>query len=112
MFREIQVGERLIPMECNAATNVRFKHVFKTDLYDALNNEEATAGDNIETLTRLAYIMSVHASKTGFDNVNEDTYMEWLEGFDATDWMLAVHDVIQLYYNQKQTTSKPKKKAR
>lgn len=111
MFREIQVGEKLIPMECNAATNVRFKHVFGADLYDLLNSD-ATSGENIETISKIAYIAAIHASKDGFANKSEETYMEWLEGFEPMDLVYAAEDVIDLYYSQQKITSTSKKKVK
>lgn len=111
MYKEIEVGDKIVPMECNAATNVRFKHVFGKDLYDLLNDEK-TAGENIDTISRIGYIASIHASKDGFHDKNEDTYVEWLEGFEPFDLINASEQIINLYYSQQGATSVSKKKAK
>lgn len=111
MYQEITVGDKVIPMECNGATKIRFKHVFGKDLYDLLNNE-ASAGENIDTVSRIGYIASIHASKEGFQDKNEDTFITWLEGFEPFDLINASEHIINLYYSQQNTTSVSKKKAK
>ena len=111
MFKEIKIGEHAVPMVANAATPIRYKQIFKRDLLVTMTESE---GVEIGILVQeLGYVMAMAAAKVDMGLLNEDSYIAWLEGFEAMDFMdeaVAV-DVMGLYQGNKETSVEPKKKA-
>ena len=70
---------------------------------------QIVASGNLETVQQLAYIMHEQAEKADMGALSEDTYLEWLEGFDTMTIMTHAMDFINLYMGQKTTSSELKK---
>ena len=112
MYREITVGKESIPMKANAATPIRYRHVFKQDVL----NEFSTVGDNysiaIDTISKLAFIMAKAADGSDMAKLTEDMYVNWLEQFEPFDITNAADDIIGVYIGNTEGLSEVKKKAR
>lgn len=104
-----------VEMVANAATPYRFKQVFGQDFFllsrrmaDETDPEvsDATASD---TFIKLGYIMAMQASGEKMDKLNNDTFMEWLEGFDNANALLeAISSIAELYQGQAAGSINPK----
>lgn len=111
MFKEIQVGEKTVPMLSNAATPLFFRQVFSKDLLvflQSMNNKGIVDGFS-ETVSELAYVMNAQAEHKKINELNFDKYVEWLSGFEALDFETASGGILGLYTSGGRTLSKPKK---
>ena len=113
MYREITVGKESIPMNANAATPIRYRHVFKGDVlkeFQSLGEDNTSVA--IETISQLAFIMARAADGSDMNKLNEEQYMEWLEQFEPFDIANASEDIVSLYVGNTEGMSEVKKKAR
>lgn len=112
MQRDIQIGEKVIPMQANAATSLRYREIFKEDLLvrlDEAKNDLSSYG-NIELYERLGYIMAASAAGEDMKTLSQDGFVKWLEGFEFIDIINAAMDIMNTYYGNKETKSTAKKK--
>lgn len=113
MYREITIGKESIPMKANAATPVRYRHVFHQDVLTELAAvKENNYGLAIDTISKLAFIMAKAADGTDMTKLNEDIYIDWLEQFETFDITSAIDDIVDLYLGNTAGMSEVKKKAR
>ena len=111
MFREIQVGEKTVPMLSNAATPIYYRQVFSKDLLvflQSMNNKGIVDGFS-ETVSQLGYVMAAQADKKKINELNFDKYIEWLSDFEPLDFEQASGDILGLYTSGGRTLSRSKK---
>lgn len=110
MFKEIQIGDKTIPMRASGRTPLYYRQVFHEDLLSKLS----TDGDQItlaeSAISEVAYIMAENGSDADMSKLNEDTYGEWLEQFEPMDLLIAGEDIFKVYLGNLFSDSKPKKK--
>ena len=109
----ITVGEKEINLLANAATPIRYKMVFGSDLmveFNQLNTGKKDGGEMLEITTQLAFIMNRQAEceKKELSSLSKDSYVEWLEDFGAMDFVNASEAIINTYLGTTGTTSKSK----
>ena len=109
MTADIKFGEQTVKLCGNAATSIRFKQIFRTDLLMAFKgmSEEAFETD---TIKELAFVMNKQAQGDDFKSISFDDYVEWLEGFDESEMLAAAPDIINIWMHNTQMSSKSKKK--
>lgn len=110
MYKEIKVGEKLVPMLANAATPIRFRQVFGKNLLKYFIGEESN--EEVAAMTgELAYIMAKAGEGADMNRLSIDDYISWLEGFDATDFVdpATVSEIIKLYQGNMDMGSRAKK---
>ena len=110
MFKEISVGDKLVPMLANAATPYRFKQIFHKDLLKIMFSTTAE-NESEDDVQKLAYVMSMQAAKRDLTQLNEETYIDWLEQFDPLDIFMASDAVMKLYQRNKFSDEIQKKTA-
>lgn len=109
MYKEIKVGDKTIPMEANAATSYRFKHLFKRDILKLMLDAESME-EEPDDVMKLGYVMTMQAAKEDFSVKSFDDYIAWLEGFDPLDLLLASQDIVGLFNANKASTVQQKKR--
>lgn len=111
MFADVKIGEKVVPMLSNAATAIYYKQIFHEDLL-VLMNRALKGGESAEGISditpKLAYIMSIQAEKSRIKEKNFDTFLEWLEQFEAMEIELAAAQILNTYTANKKGSSKPK----
>lgn len=110
MYKVIKVGaNKEIAFLSNGLTPLFYKQVFKNDLLKSLNSsgEFALASDKIP---ELGYIMMKQAEKADMTKVSYEGYLEWLEGFEPLDLVMASADITDVYISNSIPTEEPKKK--
>lgn len=116
MFREIKVGDKIVPMLANGATALRYRHVFKRDIIKELSEAQEDMSKGVNSIPELAFIMAMAAkAKDGevdMNLLNEEKYIEWLEDFGPMDLPMAAEEITNLYAGNSITDSEPKKKGR
>lgn len=116
MYREIKIGDLTIPMLANGATPIRYRMVFGKDIISEFQRAGNDAGIVSESISELAFIMNkaAEAQNSGkpMTNLNEDSFVEWLEQFGTLDVTMAAEDIVDLFMNNEKTSSEVKKKAK
>lgn len=116
MYREIKIGDLTIPMLANGATPIRYRMVFGKDIISEFQNAGNDAGIISESVSELAFVMNkaAEAQNEGksMTNLNQDSFVEWLEQFGTLDVTMAAEDIVDLFMNNEKTSSEVKKKAK
>lgn len=105
MFKTLTIGGREIELSANAATPFRFKQTFHKDLLQILGNEEKAEEQGVETITQLTYIMARQAEKADMNKLNEDDFIEWLEGFSTMAFINSAEDILDMYMDSSAESS-------
>ncbi len=107
MFKTITIDGRELELSANAATPFRFKQVFKKDLFAILGNEDKAQNEGVEAVTQLAFIMAKQAEKADMNKLNEDGFIEWLEGFGSMAFVESAEDILNVYMDSTIGTAIP-----
>ena len=112
MYAEVKLmdphgEERTVPMLAHAATPIRFKQLFNTDILTGIVAADGTF--DTEVVGKLAFIMAMAAVKVDMTTLSEEKYIEWLEGFDSATFIENAQAVFNVYIRSKSNSSKAKK---
>lgn len=114
MYREINVGDKIVPMLANGATPIRYRMIFGKDLMREFEGAQSDSGKATSSIAELAFIMSKAAEAQNggkaMSTLNLESYVEWLEQFEPLDLAMAAEAVIDLYMGNQNTLSDVKKK--
>ena len=114
MYREITIGSVKVPMLANAATPLRYKHLFHKDIIKEFQEASGDISKVMDSIPELAFIMAKAAEakegKADMNLLNEDVFVDWLEQFDPLDLPMASEQIVDLYMGNSITDSEPKKK--
>jgi len=115
MYREINVGEKSIPMLANGATPIRYRMTFGRDIISEFDLAKDDTGRATTSISELAFIMAKAAESQNehkpMTTLNNESFIEWLEQFEPLDLTLAADEIVDLYLGNEQTLSEVKKKA-
>jgi hypothetical protein len=111
MFKEVKVGDKVLPMRASGRTPLYYRQVFHKDILEAFSQEGNQIVMAAENIPEVAYIMAMNGSDQDMSKLNEDTFAEWLEQFEAMDLVMAGEAIFGVYLPNLTTTSTPKKKA-
>lgn len=100
--------KRTVPMMANAATLIRYKQLFHSDLLTGIVNAEGNF--DVDVVSKLAFVMAKQAAKVDLNAQNMDTYIEWLEDFDSMAFIENINEIVEIYSNSKGNSSKQKKR--
>lgn len=109
MTKDIMIGETAVTLRASAATPIRYKALFGSDLIKDLYGIN-DSGENIDVISQLTYVMALQGVGSDFTVASEDTFFSWLDQFEATDIINAAADIMDIYNKGAQTTSVSKKK--
>ena len=107
MTGKTNIGGIEIELKANAATPFRFKQAFGLDFFQ-ISTEDLTDAQAVDTYQRLAYIMAMQAEGADMSKLNEDTFLAWLEQFDAQAMIEGLTDVASIYAGNTVQTVSPK----
>ncbi len=107
MFKKVNVDGKDIELIANAATPFRFKQIFHRDLLQILGNEEKAESEGVEAVTELAFIMAKQAEGVDMNKLNEEEFINWLEGFSAMAFINSAEDILNVYMDSTLSTSTP-----
>lgn len=97
------------------STPYRYKQLFKQDLMKditkLINKNLDFIGEDADfsVTDKLAFVMNCQAEKKDLNLQNFDTFIEWVEQFDASTLFEHISDFIGIYLGNKESTSEPKK---
>lgn len=120
MFKEITMlmaddTQKTFGFLAVGTTQYRYKQIFGKDLMVSisklLNKDLDYVGDDADfsVSDKLAFIMNCQAEKKDMNCQNFETFLEWVEQFDAAALFDHMNDFIAIYLGNKESTSTPKK---
>lgn len=112
MYNIVRIGDRDVPMLSMASVDIYYRNIFHEDAIK-LQTKEQDEGDIINFVCRMAFVMAKFAElkdRKEMNKLNEDMFIEWLDGFERTDFLNALVDVRLTYEGQSITQSDAKKK--
>ena len=110
-FKDVKVGAFTIPMRANGRTPLYYRQIFHKDILSAFSSEGSQITMASENVPEVAYVLAMSGEGADMSKLNEDTFEEWLEQFEAMDLLMAGEDIFDVYLGNLATTSKSKKKA-
>ena len=109
MYRAIKIGDKEIPMLGVATVDIYYKQIFREDLLRILSDEEShDNSDRIHAIQRVGFVMAKRAELADREKMmalNENDYIDWLDGFSQGDIIAAVPEILSLYMGEKVTES-------
>lgn len=107
MKKTINIDGREMEFAANAATPFRFRQIFKKDLFSILGNEQKAQEEGIDTVAELAFVMNKQAEKADMAQLNEESFIEWLEQFGSMAFMETAEEILNVYLDTTASTAKP-----
>ena len=114
MYNIVKIGDKEVPMLSMASTDIYYRNIFHEDAIKLQASSTFDEGDLINFICRMAFVMAKFAEckdRKEMNKLNEDMYLEWLDGFSREDFMAALVDVRLTYEGQATTQSDEKKRA-
>lgn len=121
MRHKIELPDKAIYLECNAATPIIAKRMFDTDYMEFFSNiDSANLGNQTDKLMQFVYVMAAQAlvqdkckgmseQLTALSKLTENDYIEWLSGIDFNDMVeKVIPEALNFWTTSNKTNSKPK----
>ena len=112
MYNIVKIGDKQIPMQSMASVDVYFRNIFHADPYQLQTEGADKPGAMVDFHIKMAFVMAKFAElhdRKKMSQLNEDSFIEWLEQFDRMDLLNALESVMLTYNGQQITTSEAKK---
>lgn len=124
MFKEISIqrvdgSDDTTPILANAATPLRYKHIFGDDLLTKFANAKTTDENGseryqIDFLGELAFVMAMQAAaltdkSIKLEKLNSDKFLDWLEQYEGMAIENAAEDILNVYLGNVGGSSEAKK---
>lgn len=91
MFAKLTIGEKEVPMLAMASSNIYYKRIFGVDPIRQQADKDLSTGDQLEFAMQMGYVLAMAAEAQGnrkkMLELNEDTYLEWLDQFGNNDYL-------------------------
>lgn len=113
MYNVVKIGDKDVPMLSMASVDIYYRNIFHEDAIK-LQTKEQDEGDLINFISRMAFIMVKFAElkdRKEMNKLNEDMFIDWLDGFERADFLNALPDARKTYEGQSITAVDAKKKA-
>lgn len=112
MYNVIKIGEKDVPMLSMASVDIYYRNIFHEDAIK-LQTKTQDDGDIINFIMRMGFVMAKFAElkdRKEMNKLNEDAFLDWLDGFERTDLINALVEVRMTYEGQSVSHSDSKKK--
>lgn len=108
MKKELKIDGRTLALNANAATPVRYRMTFGSDLITEMSGISSDSPDFDSIVTQMAYIMNKQA-EGDVSALSLENYLEWLESFDdPMTFVNAAKEIVSFYLTNIKTGSKSK----
>lgn len=111
MYKSIRIGEKEVPMLSMASVDVYYRNIFHEDPI-AMQARGMDDGETIVFIMRMGYVMAAFAElkdRKEMRNLNEDTYLEWLDGLERSEYISALPEIRAVYEGQNLSDAEVKK---
>lgn len=112
MYKVVKIGDKEVPMLSMASVDIYYRQVFKKDAIKLQSSKDFDEGDFVNFLMEMGFIMAKFAElqdRKKMAALNEDNYLDWLDGFERDEFFSALGDVRNVYEGQQVTASDSKK---
>lgn len=108
MKTEFTIDGRTLALSANAATPIRYRMTFGSDLMTQITSFTRDSSQYSDTISQMAYIMAKSAAEE-LNNLSFENYLTWLEQFDDPMTFVNISsDIINFYLKNVKTESKAK----
>lgn len=114
MYNVVKIGDKDVPMLAMASVDVYYRNIFREDPIKIQAAESFSPAEAVELYMRLGFVMAKFAEspkREAMAKLNEDAFLDWMDGFDRGDYMQALGDIRLTYEGQAVSTADAKKKA-
>ena len=111
MYNLVKIGDRDVPMLSMASVDLYYRNIFHEDAIK-LQTKDQDEVDLINFVMRMGFVMAKFAElkdRKEMSKLNEDSYLDWLDGFERNDYFNALPDVRMTYEGQSITDAEAKK---
>lgn len=111
MYNLIKIGDKDVPMLSMASVDIYYRNVFHKDAIK-LQSDGLDEGDLINFVMEMGFIMAKFAElkdRKEMAKLNYDSFIEWMDGFDRSDYLNALVDIRLTYEGQSVTNADAKK---
>ena len=110
MFKVVKIGDKEVPMMAMASTDIYYKRVFGEDPLKIVT--EQGTGESTGLLYNMGFILAKQAElrdRKKMMSLTMDNFVEWLDGFEYSDYIEALSEIAVVYYGNKAISSQEKK---
>ena len=112
MYNVVKIGDKDVPMLAMASVDIYYRNIFHEDPIK-LQTKDPDEGDLINFVLKMAFVMAKFAElkdRKEMNKLNEDSFLDWLDGFERADLLNALVDARLTYEGQSITVADAKKK--
>ena len=101
MYNVVKIGQKDVPMLSMASVDRYYWNIFHRDPLKIQVKAEDEA-DSVNFVIEMAFVMAKFAEvgAKGMRELNEDSFLEWLEQFERVDLINALPDAQMTYEGQ------------
>ena len=114
MFDIVRIGDKEVPMLSMASVDVYYRDIFHQDPIKMQTADGYDYGDLINFISRMGFVMAKFAElkdRKEMRKLNEDMFLDWMDGFPREDLMAALPAMRGVYEGQLVEESEEKKRA-
>ena len=113
MYKVLNIGGQDVPMLATASNFEFYKKVFGEDYLRKSNGKDSDDVDATNAAIKMGFIMAKYsefdADRKKMLKLNEESYLEWLDGFSLMDLLNASGEITLLQLEQQKGSSVEKK---
>ena len=112
MYNEVKIGQQTVPMLAMASIDSYYRNIFHEDPIKLQTRKDVDEGDLVNFVMRMGFVMAKFAefkNRKDMLTLNEDSYLDWMDGFDRGEYYEALGDIRLTYEGQAITTADAKK---
>lgn len=111
MKKTIEIDGKKIEFEATGTIDICIRKLFNRDLMSSLTKVNKDDSSEVSELTyEMAFVMNKRADLGSWKKVcelTEDDYYDWLDQFSSNSLLQSSKEIMDLYIQNKKTTSTP-----
>ena len=111
MYNIVKIGDKDVPMLSMASVDIYFRNIFHIDPVKLQTSTE-DEGDIINFISQMGFVMAKFAElkdRKEMNKLTEGDFIDWMDGFERTDYLNALLDIRATYEGQTITSADAKK---
>lgn len=112
MYNIVKIGDKAVPMLSMASVDVYYRNIFHEDPIRLQTDENSDAGSMVNFFLRMGFVMAKFAElkdRKEMLKLNEDSFLDWMDGLERSDLINALTDVQATYEGQSIASAEAKK---
>ena len=111
MYKEVKIGDKLVPMMAMASVDYLYEEIFHEDPIKIQTSADDN-GDQLKLIQKMGFVMAKFAElkdRKEMFKLSKADYMDWLDQFDRSDYYEALLAIKAVYDGQAEEHSEAKK---